>query len=73
MTKRERQQSEIGDEIKCSKCGEFWPADSEFFFMSKGKPHSWCKACYCNDPKIVAKNQRFIEKSSKHQQMEVAA
>ena len=73
MTKRERQQSEIGDEIKCARCGEFWPADSEFFYMSNGKPHSWCKACYQSNPKIIAKNQRYIEKTSKHRQLGATA
>lgn len=73
MTKRERQQTEIGDEIKCSRCGEFWPADGEFFFMNKGKPHSWCKACYRADPKTIEKNQRYIAKTSKHRQLEATA
>ncbi|WP_428719113.1 hypothetical protein [Undibacterium curvum] len=70
---RERQQSELGEEVKCSKCGEFWPADAEFFYMNKGRPHSWCKACYRNDPKIIAKNQRFLDKASKQRQQEAAA
>ncbi len=38
-------------ERHCSKCGEWWPADREFFFGytdQKGKEHlhDWCKACY---------------------------
>ncbi|WP_428718548.1 hypothetical protein [Undibacterium curvum] len=70
---RERQQSELGEEVKCAKCGEFWPADSEFFFMNKGRPHSWCKACYQNDPKIIAKTQRFLDKASKQRQLEAVA
>lgn len=39
-------ETELGKEIRCSKCGEFWPADTEFFFNSGGTLHSWCKACY---------------------------
>jgi hypothetical protein len=40
------QTTEIGREARCIKCGEFWPADLEFFYFKKGVPHSWCKACY---------------------------
>ena len=62
MTRRHIE-SELGDEIQCAKCGEFWPADKEFFYVSKGRLHSWCKACYVNDPKTMAKVKRFIEKT----------
>jgi hypothetical protein len=57
-------QTELGEEVQCAKCREFWPADPEFYFFSKGKPHSWCKACYLSDPNIVAKIQRGIERRS---------
>lgn len=34
----------------CSKCREWWPADSEFFYTTgkagSGKLMDWCKACY---------------------------
>jgi hypothetical protein len=69
---REHKHSEIGDEIKCAKCNEFWPADSEFFYMNAGRPHSWCKDCYVNDPKTIAKKQRYAEKTKKNQ-LEVRA
>jgi hypothetical protein len=49
-------QTELGLEARCSKCGEWWPADSEFFYMLHGRPHSWCKACYIADR--VAKGVR---------------
>ena len=57
---RSRIETDLGTEVKCAKCGEFWPEDEEFFFFNKGRPHSWCKACYRNDPKIVAKNERWL-------------
>lgn len=60
---RERCITELGDEVKCSKCNDFWPADSEFFFFNKGRPHSWCKDCYVNDDKMKAKVQRYIDKN----------
>lgn len=49
-------QTELGREARCSKCGEYWPADAEFFYMLRGRPHSWCKACYIEDR--VAKGRR---------------
>ncbi|EEG08201.1 hypothetical protein [Pseudogulbenkiania ferrooxidans] len=51
-------ETELGTEIQCAKCGEFWPAEKDFFYFHKGRPHSWCKDCYSNDPKIIAKNLR---------------
>jgi hypothetical protein len=57
--RRETKQTELGEEVQCAKCLEFWPADSEFFYFSQGKPHSWCKACYRADPTVIAKNERW--------------
>lgn len=51
-------QTELGTEAQCSLCGEYFPADSEFFFSAKGKLHSWCKACYSEAPSMVAKAER---------------
>lgn len=34
-----------GMEKLCSKCGEYWPDDSEFFYIKRGKTASQCKAC----------------------------
>ena len=55
-------ETDAGTEIECAKCNEFWPMDPEFFYISNGVPHSWCKACYLADPKVLAKRQRFVEK-----------
>jgi hypothetical protein len=36
-------------ERRCSRCHDYWPADSEFFFSNKGKSdglNDYCKACY---------------------------
>lgn len=55
-------ETELGQEARCAQCGEFWPADAEFFFMTRGKPHSWCKACYAVAPSTAAKRQRWAEK-----------
>ena len=57
--------SELGEEIQCAKCREFWPLDAEFFFFTKGRPHSWCKACYIGDPKTMEKRERWRQKVSK--------
>lgn len=58
-------ESELGKEIQCAKCKEFWPLDSDFFFITRGKPHSWCKACYMADPKIIEKRERWRKKVAK--------
>lgn len=58
-------ETELGTEIFCSRCQEFWPCDPEFFFFTKGKPHSWCKACYTNSPSTAAKRVRYATKHSK--------
>lgn len=62
-TPRKFQTTELGQEAQCAKCQEFWPVDPEFFFMHKGKPHSWCKACFKSDPKVRAKVDRANEKT----------
>jgi hypothetical protein len=60
---RARIETDAGSEIQCAKCGEFWPEEPEFYFFSKAAgAHSWCKACYKENPKIVAKTQRAIDK-----------
>lgn len=46
--------TELGKEARCAKCGEYWPCDADFYYMQKGVPHPWCKACYKADPKIRA-------------------
>jgi len=40
---------ELGPVKRCPKCGEWWPADREFFYTSKHTPsglQSWCIACW---------------------------
>jgi hypothetical protein len=39
---------ELGRERRCSRCRQWWPADTEFFTVQPtqaGGLHSWCKAC----------------------------
>lgn len=62
---RERRNTDAGVEIQCACCKEFWPEDLEFFFFSKGRAHSWCKACYRSDPKILDKTARWADKHRK--------
>jgi hypothetical protein len=69
---RERRQTELGQEVKCSCCGEFWPEDSEFYFMQHGKAHSWCKACYRSDDKVLAKVERWAAKQRKREAVPAA-
>lgn len=60
---RARIETDAGTEIQCAKCKDFWPADTEFYFFTPSKGyHSWCKACYREDPKVLAKVQRGLAK-----------
>lgn len=61
-------QTDIGTEVLCGKCNEYWPSDPEFFFFSGGKPHSWCKACYMADPKVQARRERWTNKVKSRRQ-----
>ncbi len=58
---RETRNTELGEEVRCASCGDFWPADKEFFYFSGGKPHSWCKACYLNSPSSARKRAKYVE------------
>lgn len=62
--KRAVVESELGTEIQCAQCKDFWPADPEFFYFTKGRAHSWCKACYMNAPSTIAKRERWLEKQA---------
>ncbi|MCF7770488.1 MAG: hypothetical protein E2602_14360 [Achromobacter sp.] len=54
-------ETELGTEIQCSRCKDFWPADREFFYTARGKLHPWCKACYLSDEKVIQKTERWKE------------
>ncbi len=47
--------TELGRERKCTKCGDYWPDDAEFFYLSKGKTQQPCKACYAQLPSRKAR------------------
>lgn len=38
-------ETSLGIEAMCTKCKEYWPYDSEFFYPHKGGLHAQCKAC----------------------------
>lgn len=40
------QQTDLGLERRCSCCGDYWPADAEFFDRKGGWLTSTCKACF---------------------------
>lgn len=43
----------------CRKCGECWPADTEFFFRQASCPDglgTMCKACYAETPSMIKRN-----------------
>ncbi|MDM8181279.1 hypothetical protein [Marinobacter salarius] len=47
--------TELGTERRCTRCGEYWPDDAEFFYTKKGKTQQPCKACYAHLPSRVAR------------------
>jgi hypothetical protein len=56
--------TDIGREVWCSKCREYWPADTEFFYSNKkyqiGSLHEWCKSC-CQAWKRAKKEKGRIQ------------
>jgi hypothetical protein len=32
-------------EKRCGRCGEHWPADTEFYYLHGGELSSYCRAC----------------------------
>lgn len=44
----------------CRKCGDTWPAYTEFFYRQAAKSDglgSVCKACYAETPSVTARNR----------------
>jgi len=45
----------------CRRCGEWWPADDEFFFRNASNPDGLaysCKACYFETPSVIRREAR---------------
>lgn len=45
----------------CKKCGEHWPADTEFFWSDKSAAdglYFCCKACYAELPSVARRNAK---------------
>lgn len=38
--------TDLGLEQRCSICGSYWPADTEFFYAQGDRIASQCKACF---------------------------
>jgi len=65
-------ETELGTERLCKHCQEYWPADSEFWYMIKDKlkdgtivfrPESACKACYDTAYRPTKKKNAYNVKS----------
>jgi hypothetical protein len=39
-------EEELGLQRQCSRCGEMWPLDAEFWYRHGRGWHSWCRACH---------------------------
>ncbi len=54
-------------ELQCFCCKDYWPATTEFYFRNgkykdgQTRLHSWCKDCYVNNPKFIAKRKRWAD------------
>jgi hypothetical protein len=66
-------ETELGCECRCAHCNDWWPADAEFFYMHKGVPHSWCKACYSNAPSVLARRAKCTAKQRAVRELQRAA
>ena len=43
-------EEEVGVQKRCTRCGDWWPPDTDFWFLvtkARGRRtlHSWCRAC----------------------------
>lgn len=65
--------TELGKEKLCKHCQEYWPIDSEFWFMVKAKlkdgsvvlrPDSACKGCYDNAYRPNLSRGKYQKRSS---------
>ncbi|HBN61422.1 MAG TPA: hypothetical protein DD442_15595 [Halomonas sp.] len=50
--------TDIGPEKLCTKCGEWWPDDSEFYYLTNGLTIQPCKACYEQLPSVIRKRAK---------------
>ncbi len=37
--------TELGEEKRCMSCGEYWPADNEFFEVMRSRRDGWSPRC----------------------------
>jgi hypothetical protein len=57
-------ETELGLERRCTKCGDYWPEDREFWFIGNRKDQKKpciqqpCKACYYELPSVIAKRAK---------------
>ncbi|HCU74642.1 MAG TPA: hypothetical protein DGS69_03225 [Acinetobacter baumannii] len=65
--------TDLGKEKLCKHCQEYWPVDSEFWFMVKAKlkdgsvvlrPDSACKGCYDNAYRPNLSRSKYQKRSS---------
>lgn len=63
---RESIHTELGEELECTRCREFWPADDEFFSRTSDNRDgfkSWCKACFIGYDRARMARRRSMEVS----------
>lgn len=58
LAKGRYQFNEDGElEKRCSRCGDYWPADTEFFFAQLHSSHKDGLHCMCKDCNIQARGR----------------
>lgn len=65
--------TELGRERLCSACGEYWPDDAEFFFLTRGKPTGNCKACFYEKHEASRQAAQIATRAKRAAQAQVAA
>lgn len=60
---RNKRETDLGTELQCSVCKEFWPADAEFFSPKGAFWHSACKACRAETVQVTRAIDRAAARS----------
>lgn len=52
LRRRSMAHTSNGLEMRCGRCGDFWPFDTQFFYATghaDGGLHRWCRSCCALD------------------------
>jgi len=69
MAEKIKRWMHVNGDKRCTKCGEWLPADKVFFYGDKNEKDGLrriCKGCYSETPCIVRRNEQRQQKGSIH-------